>query len=159
MPRRKEPRIPDAILAQLLAGADPKTVFDPNGLLDELKKALAERALNAEMDHHLTGDRGTGNTPRSTPFARGSRSASSWTGARARSASPSRRRRGTASPWAAWPFRRGACWPCRWWALSGPQAHPPGFVYHRRCAWTDSARAAGSVARAARETRLKAFTQ
>jgi hypothetical protein len=24
-----------------------------NGLLDELKKALAERALNAEMDHHL----------------------------------------------------------------------------------------------------------
>jgi putative transposase len=53
MPRRKEPRIPDAILDQLLAGADPKTAFDPNGLLDELKKALAERALNAEMDHHL----------------------------------------------------------------------------------------------------------
>ena len=48
MPRRKEPRIPDAILDQLLAGADPKTVFEPNGLLDELKKALAERALNAE---------------------------------------------------------------------------------------------------------------
>jgi putative transposase len=62
MPRRKEPRIPGAILDQLLAGADPKTVFDPNGLLDELKKALAERALNAEMDHHLTGDRGTGNS-------------------------------------------------------------------------------------------------
>ncbi len=36
-----------------MAGADPKTAFDPNGLLDELKKALAERALNAEMDHHL----------------------------------------------------------------------------------------------------------
>src|SRR3712207_9069897 len=62
MPRRKEPKIPDAILDQLLAGADPKTVFDPNGLLDELKKALAERALNAEMDHHLTGDRGTGDS-------------------------------------------------------------------------------------------------
>src|SRR3954467_12430895 len=56
MPRRKEPRIPDAILDQLLAGADPKTAFDPNGLLDELKKALAERALNAEMDHHLAAD-------------------------------------------------------------------------------------------------------
>src|SRR5215213_1837225 len=56
MPRRKEPRIPDAILDQLLAGADPRTAFDPNGLLDGLKKALAERALNAEMDHHLTGD-------------------------------------------------------------------------------------------------------
>ena len=53
MARRKEPRIPDALLDQLLAGADAKTAFDPNGLLDELKKALAERALNAEMDHHL----------------------------------------------------------------------------------------------------------
>ena len=56
MPRRKEPRIPDAILDQLLAGADAKTAFDANGLLDELKKALAERALNAEMEHHLAAD-------------------------------------------------------------------------------------------------------
>ena len=61
MARRKEPKIPDAILDQLLAGADPKTAFDPNGLLDELKKALAERALNAEMDHHL-GNGETGNS-------------------------------------------------------------------------------------------------
>lgn len=61
MPRRKEPRIPDAILDQLLAGADPKTAFEPNGLLDDLKKALAERALNAEMDHHLAGEE-TGNS-------------------------------------------------------------------------------------------------
>src|ERR671938_372506 len=56
MPRRKEPMIPDALLDQLLAGADPKAAFDPNGLLDGLKKALAERALNAEMDHHLGGE-------------------------------------------------------------------------------------------------------
>jgi putative transposase len=62
MPRRKEPKIPDAVLDQLLAGADPKTAFDPNGLLDDLKKALAERALNAEMDHHLAGDGGAGNS-------------------------------------------------------------------------------------------------
>ena len=61
MPRRKEPKIPDAILDQLLAGAEAKTAFDPNGLLDELKKALAERALNAEMDHHLAGEGGAGN--------------------------------------------------------------------------------------------------
>jgi putative transposase len=61
MPRRKEPRIPDAILDQLLAGADPKTAFDPNGLLDDLKKALAERVLNAEMDHHLGGEEQPGN--------------------------------------------------------------------------------------------------
>src|SRR2546423_8529304 len=56
MPRLKEPRIPDAVLDQLLAGADPKTAFDPNGLLDDLKKALAERVLNAEMDYHLAGE-------------------------------------------------------------------------------------------------------
>lgn len=51
--RRKEQRISDAVPAQLLAGADAKAVFNSNGLLGELKKALAERALNAEMDHHL----------------------------------------------------------------------------------------------------------
>jgi putative transposase len=45
MPRRKEPKIPDAILDQLLPGADAKTVFDPNGLLDELKKATAATAM------------------------------------------------------------------------------------------------------------------
>jgi hypothetical protein len=56
MPRRKEPCIPNAVLDQLLAGADPKTAFDPNGLIDDLKKALAERVLNAEMDHHLAGE-------------------------------------------------------------------------------------------------------
>ena len=62
MPRRRELKIPDAILDQLLAGADPKTAFDPNGLLEELKKALAERALNAEMDHHLAGEGGVSNS-------------------------------------------------------------------------------------------------
>jgi putative transposase len=56
MPRRKAPHIPDELLDQLLAGADAKTAFDANGLLDALKKALAERALNAEMDHHLAAD-------------------------------------------------------------------------------------------------------
>ena len=53
MARRKQPSIPDQLLDQLLAGADPKSAFAKDGLLDELKKALAERALNAEMDHHL----------------------------------------------------------------------------------------------------------
>ena len=58
--RAAKNRDPDAILDQLLAGADPKTAFDPNGLLDELKKALADRALNTEMDHHLVGEAGGG---------------------------------------------------------------------------------------------------
>ena len=56
MARRKAPQIPDALLDQLLAGADPKTAFEADGLLDALKKALAERALNAEMDHHLAAE-------------------------------------------------------------------------------------------------------
>ncbi|TXM88544.1 IS256 family transposase, partial [Methylobacterium sp. WL122] len=56
MARRKAPHIPDAILDQLLAGADPKAAFEADGLLDRLKKALAERALNAEVDHHLAGE-------------------------------------------------------------------------------------------------------
>jgi putative transposase len=53
MARRKQPVIPDAVLDQLLAGSDPKTAFAADGLLDQLKKALAERALNAELDQHL----------------------------------------------------------------------------------------------------------
>ncbi len=61
MPRRKPPVIPDAILDQLLAGSDAKSAFDPHGLLDQLKKALAERALNAEMEHHLSTEAGAGN--------------------------------------------------------------------------------------------------
>ena len=60
MARRKPPIIPDAILDQLLGGADPKTVFVKDGLLDELKKALAARVLNAEMDQHLAS--GAGNS-------------------------------------------------------------------------------------------------
>ena len=44
------------LLDQLLAGRDPKEVFAKDGLLDELKKALAERILNAEMDDHLEGE-------------------------------------------------------------------------------------------------------
>jgi putative transposase len=41
------------ILDELLKDKDPKTMFSSEGLLGELKKALAERVLNAEMDHHL----------------------------------------------------------------------------------------------------------
>src|SRR4028118_2002238 len=57
MPRRKQPAIPDELLDQLLGGPDPRTALADGGLLDGLKKALAERALNAELDHHLeTGE-------------------------------------------------------------------------------------------------------
>src|SRR5829696_1989612 len=60
MARRKEPRIADHLLDQLLAGAEAKSAFAKDGLLAELKKALAERALNAEMDHHLDQENDAG---------------------------------------------------------------------------------------------------
>jgi len=44
------------LLDQLLAGRDPKTVLDSGGLVGDLKKALAERMLNAEMDVHLANE-------------------------------------------------------------------------------------------------------
>src|SRR5512134_4076305 len=56
MARRKAPILPDALLDQLLAGTDARSALDPGGLLDALKKALTERALNAGMDHHLSGE-------------------------------------------------------------------------------------------------------
>ena len=55
MPRRKQPSIPDELLDQFLAGSDPRAALADGGLLDGLKKALAERVLNAEFDHHLDG--------------------------------------------------------------------------------------------------------
>jgi putative transposase len=50
------------LLEQLLGGADAKTAFEKDGLLDELKKALAERVLNAEIDHHLEAGEADGRT-------------------------------------------------------------------------------------------------
>src|SRR6516162_1990012 len=44
------------LLDQLLAGRDPKDLFNKDGLVDELKKALSERILNTELDEHLDGD-------------------------------------------------------------------------------------------------------
>ena len=44
------------LLDRLLAGRDPKDVFNKDGLVDELKKALSERILNTELDEHLDDD-------------------------------------------------------------------------------------------------------
>jgi putative transposase len=62
MSRRKEPVIPAELLDQLLAGTDAAAALDQGGLLDSLKKALAERALGAEMDYHLGSDDQAGNS-------------------------------------------------------------------------------------------------
>lgn len=44
------------LLDQLLAGRDPKSALDSEGLIGDLKKAIAERMLNAEMDVHLANE-------------------------------------------------------------------------------------------------------
>lgn len=41
-----------------MAGRDPQNLFAKDGLVDELKKALSERLLNAVLDEHLVGDSG-----------------------------------------------------------------------------------------------------
>ncbi len=45
---------PPELLDQLLAGCErPEDILGPEGLFGQLKKALAERALGAELGHHL----------------------------------------------------------------------------------------------------------
>jgi putative transposase len=39
-----------------LSGRDPNTVISKDCLFDELKKALAERVLNAELDEHFDSE-------------------------------------------------------------------------------------------------------
>jgi putative transposase len=53
MARRKAPSIPDDLLDQLLGGMDAASALNSPDWMNALKKALAERALSAEMDYHL----------------------------------------------------------------------------------------------------------
>ena len=52
------------LVDQLLAGRDPSEVFAKDGLLDDLKQALSERILNAELDNHLDEERSEGTANR-----------------------------------------------------------------------------------------------
>jgi len=52
------------VLDELLGDRDPNGVFSKDGLLDDLKKALAERILNSELDEHLENEHGSGKTNR-----------------------------------------------------------------------------------------------
>ena len=60
---KKTAKFDPELLDALLAGEDPKTVLSSEGLFGDLKKALAERMLNAELDHHLAqpGEEASGN--------------------------------------------------------------------------------------------------
>lgn len=53
MAKKQQSAVSAELLDELLAGQDPATVLTSDGLLGDLKKALAERMLNAEMDAHL----------------------------------------------------------------------------------------------------------
>lgn len=70
MPARKIAGISPELLDQLLGGADAKPALDKDGLSDELKKALAERALNAEMDHHLEAEAAEGQSNRRNGYGK-----------------------------------------------------------------------------------------
>jgi putative transposase len=52
------------LLDELLKDADPTKVFSSEGLMAELKKALAERMLSAEMDHHLESEAAAEDAPK-----------------------------------------------------------------------------------------------
>lgn len=57
-------------LDQLLAGRDPREVFAKDGLVDELKKALANRVLSAELDDHLDGEAAAGKPNRRNGYSK-----------------------------------------------------------------------------------------
>ena len=52
--------IRNELIDELLAGQDPSSVMRQDGLLGELKKALLNRLMAAEFEHHLTEDRALG---------------------------------------------------------------------------------------------------
>ena len=56
MAKKKSSAFSAEMLDKLLDGQEPATVLRSDGLLGELKKALAERMLNAEMDVHLDSE-------------------------------------------------------------------------------------------------------
>jgi putative transposase len=53
-------KIRNELIDERLAGQDPSSVMRQDGLLGELKKALLNRLMAAEFDHHLAQDRASG---------------------------------------------------------------------------------------------------
>ncbi len=62
-------KIKNELVDELLKGADPKKVFSSEGLLTDIKKALAERMLNAEMEQHLENEATAGSGETAEPSA------------------------------------------------------------------------------------------
>ncbi|WP_284271939.1 transposase, partial [Mycoavidus cysteinexigens] len=56
-------KLDEGLLDKILEGVDPsnpQSLFTEAGLFGQLKKALAERMLQAELDHHLAQERNAG---------------------------------------------------------------------------------------------------
>ena len=53
MTKKKRERISEEMLDALLGGEDPREAFRSGELIGDLRKAVAERALNVEMESHL----------------------------------------------------------------------------------------------------------
>ena len=58
--KQQEEKVSEAMLDELLAGRDPREVFDSGDLFRDLKKALVERIPDAEMDAHMEGEQARG---------------------------------------------------------------------------------------------------
>ena len=78
MASKRKPAAPEELLDQLLDGSDALEAFQSGDLVQELKKALAERILNTELDHHLghederaSGNHRNGHSRKSVPAAGG----------------------------------------------------------------------------------------
>jgi hypothetical protein len=71
MPRRKQPVISDTLLDQLLDGADAKSAFDPNGMLQILLYLQTEalRTNSREVVELGDGQPGLTETDRSSSWA------------------------------------------------------------------------------------------
>lgn len=54
------------LLDRLLEGRDPSNAFARDGIVDDLKKALSEQILDAELDEHLYEAREIGNSAKNS---------------------------------------------------------------------------------------------
>ena len=58
MRSKKKKKFRDELLDELLDGAKTQEeIFGPNGVLKQMTAALVERALGAELGHHLDSER------------------------------------------------------------------------------------------------------
>ena len=67
-----------ALLDQLLAGREPQDLFAKGGLIDDLKKALSERMLAAELEDRLESDAEVGLSNRRNGSSKKTMLTGSW---------------------------------------------------------------------------------